>query len=472
MTVGPMSALLTEAAARLSTTPGRIGDAAAAVVEQLAEPLRIGVVGRVSAGKSTLVNVLLGQSVAPTGAGETTQIPCWFRHGRFFTATFEPGAGPPMSIPMPAGRLPDSLPPGADIAGSAALHVQLPAPILTGATIVDTPGTASASSGVSERTAHLLDRATQDSTTKVEVLLVVLSGSLHVDEVALISRMLSMVPSTGRPLAVAALTRIDTLDPDPAISWRLADEAAHRIADQHPDLFSAVVPVAGLIAETTANGSLTETDVRNLRQLLWGWDTDTLDLALSDARMFTTLSTPVPPVERSRVVRLLGLSGIRLAMGRISQHSTSDAHTLTDFLESRAGLGRLVHTLEEQLSHRTDLLKAAVAEQVLRGLVAHPEIDGDVAADVWTALDSSTLFPLELSRSLADLRHSSTPLPVDLIADLTAARLGPLPAVSREVAVGRARAWSSWRLTADGPGIRAAEAMCEAWWAASRGETA
>src|SRR5690242_12571936 len=47
----------------------------------LSEPLCVAVAGRVSAGKSTLVNALLGRRIAATGAGETTRVTATYRHG-------------------------------------------------------------------------------------------------------------------------------------------------------------------------------------------------------------------------------------------------------------------------------------------------------------------------------------------------------------------------------------------------------
>ena len=43
--------------------------------------VRVAVGGRVSAGKSTLVNALLGQRVLVAGAGEVTRVVTWLRYG-------------------------------------------------------------------------------------------------------------------------------------------------------------------------------------------------------------------------------------------------------------------------------------------------------------------------------------------------------------------------------------------------------
>ena len=65
-----------------------------AVRERLDEPLRVAIAGKVKAGKSTLLNALVGEEVAPTDAGECTTIVTWYRDGTTYRATLhDEGAG-------------------------------------------------------------------------------------------------------------------------------------------------------------------------------------------------------------------------------------------------------------------------------------------------------------------------------------------------------------------------------------------
>mgnify|MGYP000854844947 CR=1 FL=1 len=54
---------------------------ARAIRERLEGPLRVAIAGRVKAGKSTLLNALVGERLAPTDAGECTRIVTWYRKG-------------------------------------------------------------------------------------------------------------------------------------------------------------------------------------------------------------------------------------------------------------------------------------------------------------------------------------------------------------------------------------------------------
>ena len=47
---------------------------------RLREPLRLALAGIVKAGKSTLLNAMLGEQIAPTDAGECTRVVTWYRY--------------------------------------------------------------------------------------------------------------------------------------------------------------------------------------------------------------------------------------------------------------------------------------------------------------------------------------------------------------------------------------------------------
>ena len=51
-----------------------------AAVRRLDEPMRVAIAGRVKAGKSTLLNALVGEELAPTGTRECTSIVTWYRN--------------------------------------------------------------------------------------------------------------------------------------------------------------------------------------------------------------------------------------------------------------------------------------------------------------------------------------------------------------------------------------------------------
>ena len=122
---------------------------------RLREPLRVAVVGRVNAGKSTLVNALLGLRAAPTDVSECTRVVTWFRYGHPQRVTARLKAGGEIDVQLTVeGALPSALPvPTEDI---EALDAYLANELLRSMTLVDTPGIGSVHGTLSASTEQLL----------------------------------------------------------------------------------------------------------------------------------------------------------------------------------------------------------------------------------------------------------------------------------------------------------------------------
>src|SRR5262249_27416895 len=127
------------------------------VRERLDEPLRVAVAGRIKAGKSTLLNALVGEQLAPTDAGEGTRIVTWYRDGHTYQVMAHPRTGAPRQLHFTRDE-------GAievDLAGLSPedvdqLVVTWPSQALRTATLIDTPGIGSLSDRVSQRSWELL----------------------------------------------------------------------------------------------------------------------------------------------------------------------------------------------------------------------------------------------------------------------------------------------------------------------------
>jgi hypothetical protein len=62
------------------------------------EPLRVAIAGKVKAGKSTLLNALVGEAIAPTDAGECTRIVTWYVDSQVPKVTMFPRGSPPRQL--------------------------------------------------------------------------------------------------------------------------------------------------------------------------------------------------------------------------------------------------------------------------------------------------------------------------------------------------------------------------------------
>ena len=131
----------------------------AVLARRLDGPLRVALAGRVKAGKSTLLNALTGDRLAPADVGECTRVVTWYRSAPEPRITLEPRTGSPR--PLPVHRREGAL--EIDLGDSAGdverLVVDWPAPGLRDWTVIDTPGVASLSADVSARATQLLDPA-------------------------------------------------------------------------------------------------------------------------------------------------------------------------------------------------------------------------------------------------------------------------------------------------------------------------
>src|SRR3954454_1772110 len=73
--------------------------------QRLNQPIRIALAGTLKAGKSTLVNALVGEDIAPTDATEATRIVTWFRNGPTPKVTANHRGGGGGAGPRAAGGL-------------------------------------------------------------------------------------------------------------------------------------------------------------------------------------------------------------------------------------------------------------------------------------------------------------------------------------------------------------------------------
>jgi GTPase SAR1 family protein len=173
---GPVRELLDVAEPILGRRSTRITE----LRERLDGPLRVAIAGKVKAGKSTLLNALVGEEIAPTDAGECTKVVTWYRDGPA-----------PRIVQFPQGRsLPVVRRDGAlEIAldGPAdRLVVDWPSQSLRSTTLIDTPGIASLTASNSMQASRFL---TPDDSTPTEADAVVyLMRHLHSADANFLSR--------------------------------------------------------------------------------------------------------------------------------------------------------------------------------------------------------------------------------------------------------------------------------------------
>ncbi|MGW0161459.1 dynamin family protein [Mycobacterium sp. NPDC003323] len=434
---------------------------------RLNQPMRIALAGTLKAGKSTLVNALVGEDIAPTDATEATRIVTSFRHGPTpkVTANHRDGRRSNVPIARTAGDQQRSLTfsfAGLDPDDIEDLDVQWPAAELIDATIIDTPGTSSLSRDVSERTLRLL--VPEDGVPRVDAV-VFLLRTLNAADIALLRQIGELVGgeagASGALGVIGVASRADEIGAGRLDAMLSAREVATRFTAEmdRTGICQAVVPVSGLLALTAR--TLRQSEFVALEKLA-GMEPAELTKAMLSADRFVREddTLPVDAATRTALLERFGMFGLRISIA-VLRAGISDAVALADELLERSGLIALRDVIDQQFAQRSDLLKAHTALLALRRFVQVNPIYAarQIQADIDPLLADTHAF--EELRLLSQLRSRPTTLNEDEMASLrrmiggsgtdAASRLGLGPLAPDDGPRAAFAATQRWRRRADHP---------------------
>lgn len=388
--------------------------------ERLDEPLRVALAGKVKAGKSTLLNALVGDRIAATDAGECTRVITWYRNGHSPKVVLHPHGGRPQSLPVhrQGGEL------SIDLNGASAdevdrIVVDWPSQHLRTQTLIDTPGIGSLTRTTSERTREFL--TPEDDAPAEADAVVYLMRHLHATDAEFLESFRDQgVARASSVNTVAVVSRADEIGGGRVDAMLSARMVAQRYQTEPTlrGLAQKVVPVAGLLAET--GRTLRQGEFDALAALAAAPRDEAEALLLSADRFLSAASEAVPdmggPEGRRALLDRFGLFGIRLSMSLIRQ-ATGTATELSAELVRRSGLDALRAALDTQFSERRDLLKARSALMALESVLRADRRGeaGPLATEVERILAGAHEFT-EL-RLLSALRTGEVTLPVNDTAD-------------------------------------------------------
>jgi replication fork clamp-binding protein CrfC len=449
---------------------------------RLNQPIRIALAGTLKAGKSTLVNALVGEDIAPTDATEATRIVTWFRNGATPKVTANHRGGRRSNVPI--ARDPRDRGLTFDFASLdpddvVDLDVEWPAAELIDTTIIDTPGTSSLSRDVSERTLRLL--VPEDGVPRVDAV-VFLLRTLNATDIGLLKQIGTLVGGSAGALGVIGVaSRADEIGAGRIDAMLSAKDVATRFTAEmdRTGICQAVVPVSGLLALTAR--TLRQSEFVALEKLA-GADVADLTKAMLSVDRFVREDSqlPVDAATRAALLERFGMFGIRISIA-VLRAGIGDSVALADELLERSGLIALRDVIDQQFAQRSDLLKAHTALLSLRRVVEANPIYATpfIVADIEPLLADTHAF--EELRLLSQLRSRATTLNEDEMASLrrviggsgtdAASRLGLQPDAPYDGPRAAFSAAQRWRRRADHPlndpfttracraAVRSAEAM-------------
>ena len=440
------------------------GTAASAELEaqhrRLEEPMRVAIAGRVKAGKSTLLNALIGEQLAPTDAGECTKVVTWYQHGPTYRVTLALADGRQLQARFSRehGVLDIDL-------GAHQVHeidhivVEWPTAALRDLTLIDTPGVGSANREVSERTVAFLS-ADQERPTEADAVLY-LMRHMHSSDLSFLESFHDDDLAHATPVnAIGVLSRADEIGAGRPDALRSARRIAlrYRTDPKLRRLCQTVHPVAGLLAET--GESLMEDEFQALRRLAELPREAADALLLSADRFLAENATDVvTALERRHLVDRLGMFGVRIALPLVRQGRASTARELADALVKRSGIDDLRSDLLDQFSRRRDVLRARSALQAIAAVVStHGDPTGTLTTEIERIRASAHV--LAEMRLLNALRREAIAFPaadVDRVDRLlsgagAAERLGlATDASSDEIATALVAEVAHWRRRGGSP---------------------
>jgi hypothetical protein len=330
---------------------------------RIESPLRIAVAGPWQSGKSTVLNAIMGEEVAPVEVEDGRSVFTWYEDGPAPRATAYSPTSPPHELTITRSATGMRV----DLVGWRSsevndIVVQWPTRALRQATLIDTPAVTPAGE---DGTAPIIDRILQDA----DAVLFLTRDGRGTDLGFLESAQQTAVGRAAAVNVILVLSRADEIGGGRIDALLTAKQLARRQRrDPRVDALCVnVVALGGLVA--LAGRVLSESDYVALAALAAIPRTELEGFLLSTDRFVGgELPVRLDAEVRAALLDRLGLFGVRLATTLIRTGCDSRAKLSAELIR-RSGLTELRESIGRCFIDRREVLKARSALAALESLL-------------------------------------------------------------------------------------------------------
>lgn len=350
--------------------------------QQLDLPMRVAIVGMIKAGKSTMMNALLGEKIVATGTVEATFNVNWLKYGesKSLLVHYKNGSPPePKSfeeleaLTLRAEANSDSF---NYLLSIKYIELSYPNPILKKFNLIDTPGLASAYEADSENTKNFLQlhgqeltQATQEEASNADAVIYLFAKSFSESSQNTMAEFQGAAFGQATPInAIGVLTKVDDYWSDGEEPILKGREITERLQSEHlRGVLYTTLPVCGLLAFGAQ--TLTPEEFDTLMQLA-ALPESRLRVLVKNATRLREREYPkepeIPPADKRKLVLdRLGQYGIWLAANLI-RSGIREKELLARKLFQRSGASELLDLIKSHFGNRAFLIKLSVALQQIK----------------------------------------------------------------------------------------------------------